>query len=119
GAAPDSIGKCHGFVPYKQGHGSEPLSGSGLIIFVTLCHCFLLVKQKARLRCHTVAASFEVMALCLEGITNWVVYLYVQNGRHQRSLKGDRLRRGLYQMEMSRPASPLTGPGPSRDDLRI
>jgi hypothetical protein len=25
GAAPDSIGKCHGFVPYKQGHGSEPL----------------------------------------------------------------------------------------------
>ena len=26
-------------------------------------------------------ASFEVMALCLEGITNWVVYLYVQIGR--------------------------------------
>src|SRR5215470_6950399 len=29
------------------------------------------------------------------------------------------LRRSLDQMEMSSPASPLTGPGPSRNDLRI
>ena len=34
-------------------------------------------------------------------------------------IKGDRLLHGLDQMEMGRPASPLTGPGPARDDLRI
>src|SRR5262245_60092388 len=38
-------------------------------------------QAESGLRCHTMVASFEVMALCLEGITNWVVCLYVQIGR--------------------------------------
>lgn len=63
--------------PISRDTSSEPLSGSGLIIFVTLCHCFPRVKQKARLRYHTMIASFDVRALCLEGITILVVCLYV------------------------------------------
>jgi hypothetical protein len=65
--------------PISRNTRSELPQGSNPLLFVTLFYCFPFVKKKAPWWHHTVTASLEVMALCLDGITNTGVYLYVQS----------------------------------------
>ena len=52
-----------GLYPFSESlHRARTSFGSYLLLFVTLCRC-PLVKQKALLRCNTVAASSGVQSM--------------------------------------------------------